>query len=379
MAGRVWAPWGPCSRLHSGFKMRKASLGPVLCLGLLCVTGLALLYVEAIESWAVSLVMTGVSVESRGHGGTSRVNKTYSGPPRRQAVFLMQPSPSACSRAKPYLVNLVTTAPANQEARQAIRKSWGGETEVMGRRVMTLFLVGLTSDPGLAQQLAREFQEHRDLIQGPFSDSYANLTLKTLSLLDWAQHFCPQARFLAKVDDDVLFSPRTLLGFLHRSGVGDGDLYLGRVHLRVAPNRDSRSKHYLPSAVFASDTFPEYCSGTAYVLSRSAALKIAAAAADVGLLYPLPPEDVFVGLCARAAGLSPSHSALFSGGPNLPYSRCCYQAMVAVHHISPGQMTRLWADVRAGPPCSWLRLRASLGICKAQGLLDTILPWRGGE
>ncbi|KAJ8394755.1 hypothetical protein AAFF_G00041100 [Aldrovandia affinis] len=349
------------------FWKRRCSASSVLCLAVLCAALLALLFVDAIESWSMSLAMNTAGVEQAGRVGT------HSGPPNPPEEYPLMPSPLVCQRARPYLLTMVTTAPANQKAREAIRNTWGGEIEVRGRRVITLFLVGLTSDPGLSKQLVEEAQDHRDLVQGRFLDTYANLTLKTLSMLGWTRRFCPQARFLAKVDDDVLFNPSVLIRNLNRSHSAEGDLYLGRVHLQVQPNRNPASRHYIPAAAYAPGVFPDYCSGTAYVLSRSAALKISQAAVIASPSAPLPPEDVFVGLTARAAGVLPSHSPLFSGGPSLPYSRCCYQALASVHHISPKEMVRIWAEVHTPPSCSWLRMRASVGLCKVRALLRTVL------
>ncbi|KAJ8370889.1 hypothetical protein SKAU_G00109170 [Synaphobranchus kaupii] len=350
------------------FRKRRCSTFSVLCLTVPCAAllVLALFFVDAIESWTMSLAMNTARVDQGGR-------RTHSSPQNPPEEYPLMPSPLVCQRAKPYLLTMVTTAPANQKARQAIRDTWGGETEVRGRRVMTLFMVGLPSDPGLSKQLLEEARDHRDLVQGRFLDTYANLTLKTLSMLGWTLRFCLQTRFIAKVDDDVLFNPGVLIRYLNRSYSLEGDLYLGRVHLQVSPNRNSASKHYLPAAAYAPDVFPDYCSGTSYILSRSAALKIAHATTPVSPPLPLPPEDVFVGLSARAAGILPSHSPLFSGGPGLPYNRCCYQAMASVHHISPREMIRLWGEVHTPPHCSWLGLRAYLGLCKVQALLRTIL------
>uniref|UniRef100_A0A3Q3KMP4 Hexosyltransferase n=2 Tax=Monopterus albus TaxID=43700 RepID=A0A3Q3KMP4_MONAL len=270
---------------------------------------------------------------------------------------------------------MVSSAPANQRARQAIRDTWGGEVEVGGLRVMTLFMLGVATDPGLTKLLIVEAHEQGDLIQGRFVDTYSNLTLKTLSMLGWVHRFCPQAHFMAKVDDDVLFNPSALLQFLNKSHnlYEHTDLYLGRVHLHVAPNRDQESKHYLPAEAYHPSVFPDYCSGTAYILSHSALLKISLAASASPLPTPLPPEDVFVGLCARAAGVLPSHCPLFSGGPAVPYGRCCYQAMVSIHHTPPREMLQYWTDVHSSPPCSWLSLRASLGMCKVRAMLSDAL------
>ncbi|KAM8863083.1 beta-1,3-galactosyltransferase 5 [Spinachia spinachia] len=341
-----------------------------------CAVLLALLFADLIETWVTS---AGMDTAAEPHAGAGAA-PPQSVPPTRPEELLLMPSPLVCQRAKPFLITMVTSAPANQRARQAIRDTWGGEVEVRGLRVMTLFMVGAASDPGLAKLLVEEARERGDLVQGRFLDTYSNLTLKTLSMLGWARRFCPQAHFMAKVDDDVLFNPSALLHFLNRSRnpYEQGDLYLGRVHLHVAPDRDPGSKHYLPSGAYPPPVFPDYCSGTAYVLSRSALLKVSLAASASPLSTPLPPEDVFVGLCARTAGVRPSHCALFSGGPGVPYGRCCYQAMVSVHHVPPRDMLHYWADVHTSQPCSWLRLRASLGICKVRAMLGSALGLEQG-
>ncbi|XP_076859265.1 beta-1,3-galactosyltransferase 9 [Brachyhypopomus gauderio] len=342
---------------------------PVLCL-LVFACLLAVLFVDYIESWVTSLGM------SRGVG-THRVVLPQRIPPTRSEEYLLMPSPLVCQRAKPYLITMVISAPANRKARQAIRDTWGGEVQVRGHRVITLFMLGQPSDPVLAKELVEESRERGDLVQGRFLDSYANLTLKTLSMLAWARRFCPQAHFLAKVDDDVMFNPSALLHYLVLYGATPeselADLYLGRVHMRVSPNRNPASKHFLSEAAFGGAAFPDYCSGTAYVLSRPSVLKLSLAAAAVHLPKPLPPEDVFMGLCAQTVGIKPNHSPFFSGGPPVPYGRCCYQAMVSVHHTKPEEMLRYWADMHSTAPCSWLRVRTSLGFCKVRAHLGNLL------
>ncbi|XP_075883137.1 beta-1,3-galactosyltransferase 4 [Nelusetta ayraudi] len=366
------ALWGCKPRF--GKRGGRAGVLPVLCAAAAGAALLALFFLDYIEWWVTSMRMN-AAVESQ-----AGAIPQQSAPPSRPEEFLLMPSPLVCQRAKPYLIIMVTSAPANQRARQAIRDTWGGEVEVSRLRVMTLFMVGVSSDPGLSKLLIEEARERMDLVQGRFVDTYSNLTLKTLSMLGWARRFCPQAHFMAKVDDDVLFNPSALLHFLNKSRnpYEQGDLYLGRVHLRVAPDRDPDSKHYLPSGAYPPSVFPDYCSGTAYVLSRSALLKIALAASASPLSTPLPPEDVYMGLCARTAGVLPSHCPLFSGGPRVPFGRCCYQAMVSIHHVMPREMLQYWADIHSSEPCSWLSQRASLGVCKVRAMLGDVLGLEQG-
>ncbi|XP_061909581.1 beta-1,3-galactosyltransferase 5 [Entelurus aequoreus] len=341
----------------------------VFCAATMSAAFFAFIIIDVLESWITSM---GMNTMLEPHAGISPLQ---SAPPTRAEEFLLMPSPLVCQRAKPYLITMVTSAPANQRARQAIRDTWGGETNVRGLRVMTLFTLGVTSDPGLAKLLIEEARERGDLVQGRFLDTYSNLTLKTVSMLSWVRRFCAQAHFLAKVDDDVLFNPSALLRLLNKSHspYEQVDLYLGRVHLHVAPDHNPDSKHYLPKGAYPHSVFPDYCSGTAYVLSRSALLKISLAATASPLSTPLPPEDAFVGLCARAAGILPTHCPLFSGGPSVPYGRCCYQAMVSVHHVPPRDMLHFWADSHSSPHCPWLSMRASLSLCKVRALLGSAL------
>lgn len=344
-------------------------LAQILCL-LVFACLVAVLFIDYIELWVTSLRMNGVGAS---YGGIL----PQSVPPTRPEEYLLMPSQLVCQRAKPYLITLVTSAPTNKKARQAIRNTWGGEVQVQGFRVMTLFMVGQVLDPALTKQLSDEAREHGDLVQGRFLDTYANLTLKTLSMLAWARRFCPEAHFLAKVDDDVMFNPSALLRYISRNlQAPEGEpkeLYLGRVHFNVLPDHNPASKHFVSKDAFSDAVFPDYCSGTAYVLSRPAVLKLSLAAAAIRLPKPLPPEDVFVGLCAHIAGISPIHCPLFSGGPPVTYARCCYQAMVSVHHTKPENMLQYWADMHSNALCSWVEVRTSLGICKFRALLGHLL------
>ncbi|NWV80048.1 B3GT4 galactosyltransferase, partial [Dasyornis broadbenti] len=95
------------------------------------------------------------------------------------------------------------------------------------------------------RELLRESLEHQDVLQGDFWDTYANLTWKTLLLLRWSRACCGGAPFLVKADDDVFLNVPAIATHLARPATPPR-LYLGRVHWRVAPNRDPRSRHHVP-------------------------------------------------------------------------------------------------------------------------------------
>ncbi|KAM6473009.1 beta-1,3-galactosyltransferase 4 isoform 1-T2 [Liasis olivaceus] len=284
-------------------------------------------------------------------------------------AFLLAPRPGACDPRGPWLLVLVASAPGHAARRQAVRRSWGGARRAAGRSLRTLFGLGLPGEPAQQAALEREAREHGDLLQARFVDAYANLTLKTLALLGWAAARCPGARFLVKADDDVFLNLPALARHLGQLA-GPPAAYLGRVHWRVPPSRDPRSRHHVPASLYPERAFPPYCSGTAYVLSAPAAAAVLGAARQLPLL---PLEDVFVGLCARHAGIAPRHVALMAGAARFPLDACCYrEVLFSVHGVAPAQMVAMWEA--AEQPCGTWQRALGLLRCKALAWLAALAP-----
>jgi len=60
--------------------------------------------------------------------------------------------------------------------------------------VRLAFLFGrLTSLPGAEEALDAENDQYGDVVQGNFDENYRNLTLKSLTGLDWVIDYCPAA------------------------------------------------------------------------------------------------------------------------------------------------------------------------------------------
>ncbi|XP_066131039.1 beta-1,3-galactosyltransferase 4 isoform X1 [Saccopteryx bilineata] len=331
------------------------------------------------------------------------------GPPLALPRLLI-PNEDACGGpgAPPFLLILVCTAPENRNQRNAIRASWGGQRQARGLRVQTLFLLGEPrgwhpTQGSRDDLLARESAAQGDILQAAFQDSYRNLTLKTLSGLNWADRHCPMARYILKTDDDVFVNVPELVSELVRRGgrweqwerameprreveAGDEDsergdptlgvrpvplLYLGRVHWRVHPSRTPGGKHQVSEEQWLPSwgPFPPYASGTGYVLSASAVQLILRVASRAP---PLPLEDVFVGVSARRGGLSPTHCIRLAGATHYPLDRCCYgKFLLTSHRLDPWKMQEAWKLVggsdgeRPVPFCSWLEEFLGTLRCRA--------------
>ncbi|XP_013863502.1 lactosylceramide 1,3-N-acetyl-beta-D-glucosaminyltransferase A [Austrofundulus limnaeus] len=237
------------------------------------------------------------------------------------------------------LLLFVKSSPENFERRQAIRNTWGNESfawSELGVDVRLLFAMGVYPDVSQRSQvqdaLRQEDQAYRDLIQQNFLDTFHNLTVKLIMQFHWKQKYCPQARFLMTADDDIFVHMPNLVKYLQyllRSQSGANDLWVGHIHKGAPPVRRKNSKYYVPYDLYPWPSYPDYTSGAGYVVSGDVASKIYQA--TLVLNSSLYIDDVFMGMCAKAMGLSPQEHVYFSGEGKAPYHSCIYDRMITSH------------------------------------------------
>ncbi|XP_042815619.1 acetylgalactosaminyl-O-glycosyl-glycoprotein beta-1,3-N-acetylglucosaminyltransferase [Panthera tigris] len=265
---------------------------------------------------------------------------------------LLWDAPAKCAgRRGVYLLLAVKSSPANYERRELIRRTWGQERLYGGRQVRRLFLLG-TSPPQDAERAERlqalvglEAREHGDVLQWAFADTFLNLTLKHVHLLDWLAVRCPHARFLLSGDDDVFVHTANVLGFLEAQRP-DRHLFVGQLMDGSVPIRDSRSKYFVPPQLFPGQAYPVYCSGGGFLLSSRTVGALRAAALDTPLF---PIDDAYMGMCLKRAGLAPSgHEGIRPFGVQLPGARqpsfdpCLFRQLLLVHRFAPYEMLLMW-------------------------------------
>jgi len=66
-------------------------------------------------------------------------------------------------------------------------------------------MLGQTVDDKIMQAIKYENCLYQDIIQEEFFDSYRNLTYKVAMTLKWISTYCPQASYILKTDDDMIF------------------------------------------------------------------------------------------------------------------------------------------------------------------------------
>ncbi|XP_034036245.1 lactosylceramide 1,3-N-acetyl-beta-D-glucosaminyltransferase A [Thalassophryne amazonica] len=250
------------------------------------------------------------------------------------------------------LLLFVKSSPENFEQRQAIRDSWGNQSfaqSEMGASVRVLFAVGVPSDvlqrSSVQKALLHEDQAYGDLIQQDFVDTFHNLTTKLILQFHWVHQYCPQADFLMSADDDIFVHMPNLLKYLSHlksSQAGARDVWVGHVHRGAPPVRRKDSKYYVPYELYPWASYPDYTSGAGYVVSGDVAAKIYQA--TLLLNTSMYIDDVFMGICAKAMGVSPQEHVYFSGEGKTPYNPCIYDRMITSHgHITDVRF--LWQSV----------------------------------
>lgn len=126
--------------------------------------------------------------------------------------LVVNPGVSKCAQKDMLLVTVVFIAPQFFDRRKLIRETWASSAN--HSNFLVLFAMGLSPDPIINKSIYQESVTFNDIIQESFLDSYKNLTLKTIMTLKWVSTYCPNTRFILRVNDDVVVNVPYLLKHL---------------------------------------------------------------------------------------------------------------------------------------------------------------------
>lgn len=250
-----------------------------------------------------------------------------------------------CKTTTPFLVLFIPVAPSNVEARDVIRKTWGNEKLVLGQQVETLFILGVTRGADAEQQqekLRQESLQHHDLIQSNFQDSYRNLTIKTMVMLEWLAAHCRNVSYVIKIDSDMFLHVQNLVKLLLDPSTAKQNYMTGLVWWHSPVLRNPFNKFYMPRSVIAEPEYPPYPLGMAYVMSLDLPGKILGVSPQIKPIYI---EDAYLGMCIKRLGISPTdppEKTMFIVDPLHPLSSCSLSKVIALTTTSISQMTGYW-------------------------------------
>ena len=182
------------------------------------------------------------------------------------APYLME-NPTLCSSVQDLKVLVVVhTAPSHFERRNSMRHTWTNSTYLKSLKgnLRVLFLLGRVKDANIQKKLENEFRVHKDLLQGDFIDAYRNLSHKGVMGFKWISERCKNAKFILKVDDDVVVNTYQLyMEILPRFENKSKQIFCNHILPGTMPIlRNKKSKWYVNEKFFKGQKYyPRYCSG----------------------------------------------------------------------------------------------------------------------
>lgn len=258
-----------------------------------------------------------------------------------------------------YLLMVIKSVATQHDRREVIRKTWGKERVVNGKRIKTLFLIGKPSNEAerANHQKLVEYEDYiyGDILQWDFLDSFFNLTLKETHFLKWFHTYCHAARYVFKGDDDVFVSVENIFEFLESSS-HQKNLFVGDVIFKAKPIRKKDNKYYIPQALYNKTFYPPYAGGGGFLMDGKLVRRLYWAA-DSLELYPI--DDVFLGMCLEVLQVEPvKHNAFKTFGlvknknSKLNREPCFFKNMIVVHKLLPSDLMHMWNLVNSDIVCS---------------------------
>jgi hypothetical protein len=151
---------------------------------------------------------------------------------------------------------IVSSAVDNVERRQVIRKTWASDHKVH-------FVIGRPTNDSLQMMIDREAAHYGDIIQSSFTDTYRNLTYKSVAGLAWFRDYCTSP-FILKVDDDLYVNIKSVENFLKKGAKLQNGIYcqVARHAQVIRSPKSEYSKWLVTPQEYSGNFYPDYCLGS---------------------------------------------------------------------------------------------------------------------
>ncbi|OWF39747.1 Beta-1,3-galactosyltransferase 1 [Mizuhopecten yessoensis] len=242
-----------------------------------------------------------------------------------------------------FLLFVVKSKNDHFDQRNAIRETWGNELYLKKFIIKTVFILGTPVNESL-KPIWSEIKQFNDIILMDFHDTYFNNTLKTSTSFNWVPEFCPQARFVVLVDDDIYVSLETLVRYLDQLPLSKRfQLYMGQTYIVYKPHRNSTSKWYVPVSEYPWDAYPSFISAGTVIMTMDF-VKDVRIAMRYTELFRL--DDIYLAILAYKLDVVPvTNKNVY--GYQVMFGSTKYSDLLTSHGFTPQQLKLFWnAHVR---------------------------------
>lgn len=135
---------------------------------------------------------------------------------------------------RPTIFVAIVSAPSYFDRRISVRQTWLAhfQNQKINGSQMTLvgygFVIGLVKDDKIQMQIEKENKKYGDILQIDIIDDYFNLTLKSVSIVNWLNKYCQQVDFVLKADDDTFVNVRNLIVTMNALNPYERAIYGGK-------------------------------------------------------------------------------------------------------------------------------------------------------
>ena len=186
----------------------------------------------------------------------------------------------------------------NQKGRKIVRETYANKSILNKLKVQSFFVIGrFEHNKNLStwNQILKEQEEYEDIVIGDFVDTYRNLSYKGLTALRFVNSYCPQAKWLIKVDDDVMADvPKVMLLLRNEYKGNSRTIFGGSLPSSmpiVCPEKPLKWCIDKKSIYAIRRRYPPYVLGVGYVLTQDLILPMIQQAA---YYPPFPIDDVYI-------------------------------------------------------------------------------------
>ena len=263
----------------------------------------------------------------------------YIGDVNRSEPLLEIPSNAPSCSNRTYIVVIIHCATYDTSMRAAIRQNWGSQRWVSGYQVQFYFMVGWRPDNATMNELFGEMKRYNDIILGNFIDSYRNLSLKSISMLEWVSHNCASTKYILKADDDTFVNMTKLIRSLkHQEMIGHNNAIYGYLFPHRSPHRNITNEYYVPRKLWPQKVWPPCVIGPAYVISTSVARDLYTIATRPTIPFITMEDILITGIVRQKAKVAVYDlPTMRHRGPG-----CFNATMMSYHNVYERQHQILW-------------------------------------
>ncbi|CAF1153928.1 unnamed protein product [Didymodactylos carnosus] len=198
-----------------------------------------------------------------------------------------------CDSTKHHKVIIVVKSVATSSGKYYKRRMFTRESlsrKAKQFNISVLYAIGLSENDQVQQKLLNEDKIYDDILQFNFTDTYYNLTLKTMGVLFWYNRYClNSSSYLYYIDDNVLLNVPALMKYLNNSNRRN-DTLKGIIFKQKYPF--ATEKWSMSIEDYPNKTYSNYIMGTATLFPSKIIPKLIES--SIKILPTLFLDDIFI-------------------------------------------------------------------------------------